>query len=309
MGIDPPHRLSRSGLVYAVVAYLCWGLIPLYFAQIRQVSAGEILAHRIVWCLPLLAVLTTLVGGWADLRRVLLDRKLVFTLLLSAILLAGNWLLYIYATVTDRVTEAGLGYYLMPLVNAFLATVFLGERLRVAHYPALGLVAVGVAYPMVAAGQYSWLAVVLPVTFGFYGLVRKQVNVDSLTGLSIETLLLAGPSAMYLLVWSRSGQFGTDRATTAWLMLGGVVTVVPLLTFTLSLRRLPLLALTFIQVLSPTMQLVLAILVFQEPVSPERWVTLGCVWTAVILFIADAAWMVGEGRRVRELLPEPETNG
>ncbi len=290
MGADPSPRLSRSGIAYAVVAYLCWGLIPLYFVQVKHVPAGEILAHRIVWSLLLLAGITTVVGGWTDLLRVLRSRRLVLILLLSSLLLAGNWLLYIYATVTGRVTEAGLGYYLMPLVNAFLATLVLGERLRPAYIPALGLVAVGVAYPMVAAGQYSWLAVVLPITFGFYGLVRKRVSVDSLTGLSVETLLLTGPSLAYLIGWAGTGDghFGGDRDTTGWLLLGGVVTVIPLLTFTLSLRRLPLLALTFIQVLSPTLQLLLGVFRFGEPVTPERWVTFGCVWAAVLIFIVDA---------------------
>ena len=243
MGAEPPPSptppLSRSGIAYAVVAYLCWGLIPLYFAQVRHVPAGDILAHRIVWSLFLLAGLLTAVGGWADLRRVLRSRRLVLTLLLSSTLLALNWLLYIYATVTDRVTEAGLGYYLMPLVNAFLATAFLGERLRPAHYPALGLVAVGVAYPMLH-GQYSWLVAVLPLTFGVYGLVRKWVAVESLTGLAVETLLLAGPSLAYLAVWG-GGHLHGDGITAFWLLFGGVATVVPLLTFTLSLRRLPLL--------------------------------------------------------------------
>jgi chloramphenicol-sensitive protein RarD len=275
-----------------VVAYLCWGLIPLYFAQVRHVPAGEILAHRIVWSLLLLGGLLTVVGGWGDLGRVLLNRRLLLTLLLSSVLLAGNWLLYIYSTVTGRVTEAGLGYYLMPLVNAALATLFLGERLRPAHYPALGLVAVGVAYPMLF-GQFSWLVVVLPLTFGFYTLVRKRAAVESLTGLTVETLLLTLPSLVYLAGWGE-GHFRRDGRTAFWLLFGGVATVVPLLTFTLSLRRLPLLAVTFIQVLSPTMQLLLGVWLFHEPVTPERWVTFGCVWAATLLFIADAA-VAGRG--------------
>ena len=205
-------------------------------------------------------------------------------------MLAINWLLYIYATLTGRVVEAGLGYYLMPLVNAFLATVFLGERLRPAHFPALGLVAVGVVYPMAAAGQYSWLVAALPITFGVYGLVRKRVAVESLTGLTVETVLLTGPSLVYLAGWGSAEHFGGDRLTTGWLLFGGVATVVPLLAFTLSLRRLPLLAITFIQVLSPTLQLLLGVFRFGELVTPERWVTVGCVWAAVLLFIADAAW-------------------
>jgi chloramphenicol-sensitive protein RarD len=282
--------LSRSGIAYALVAYLCWGLIPLYFAQVRHVPAGEILAHRIVWSLLLLAGLLTLGGQWRAVGRAFADARLLLTLLVSAVLLAVNWLLYIYATVTGRVSEAGLGYYLFPLVNAFLATAVLGERLRPAHYPALGLVAAGVAYPFARTGEFTWLALALPVTFGVYGLVRKRASVESLAGLTVETVLLAGPSVAYLSAASGTGvgHFGGDRHTTAWLLLGGIVTVVPLLTFTLSIRRLPLLALSFIQFLSPTLQLALAVWAFGEPVPPERWVTFGCVWAAVLIFITDA---------------------
>src|SRR6185312_11962030 len=144
------------------------------------VPAWEILAHRIAWSLPLLLVLTVAVGGLRDVLRVLRNRKLVLTLLASSLFLAANWLLYIYATVTGRVTEASLGYYMMPLVNAALATTFLGERLRPLHYPALALVAVGVATPFVAAGSFTWIAMLVPVSFGIYGLIRKMAPVESM---------------------------------------------------------------------------------------------------------------------------------
>jgi len=186
----------RSGLIFGLVAYVGWGLVPLYFAALKshQLREWEILAHRIVWSLPMMLAVMAAVGGWADLARVLRDRKLVLVLLLSSSLLALNWLLYIYATVTNRVTEASLGYYMMPLVNAAFATLFLSERLRPAHYPALLLVALGVAIPFVAAGTFTWLAVALPITFGFYGLVRKMAPVEGTTGLTVETLLLLPPS-------------------------------------------------------------------------------------------------------------------
>ncbi|HET6575869.1 MAG TPA: EamA family transporter RarD [Fimbriiglobus sp.] len=289
----------RAGVLFGLVAYVWWGLVPLYFREIMHVPPGEILAHRICWSIVLLAGLTAVTGGWADLLRVLRSRRLVLTLLLSATLLAVNWLLYIYATVTGRVSEASLGYYMMPLVNAFLATLFLGERLRPAHYPALALVAVGVAVPVVTAGDFTWIAVAVPVTFAFYGLVRKQIAVDSLTGLSVETILLFVPSLGFL-VWQAAhggGQFGRDWRTDGLLALGGVVTVVPLLMFTLSIRRMPLLANSFMQFLSPTMQFLVAVLVIGEYVSPERWAAIGFVWAAVLLFVADAVMQLRAKRR------------
>ena len=173
---DPNGARFRAGLGFGLVAYGWWGLVPLYFAALKNagVPAFEILAHRIAWSLPVLLLLTAVAHGWADLGRVLRDRRLVLVLLASSLFLAVNWLLYIYAAVTGRVAEASLGYYMMPLVNAALATTVLGERLRPMHYPALALVAVGVAIPFLAAGTFTWLAVLLPVSFGVYGLFREQ---------------------------------------------------------------------------------------------------------------------------------------
>ncbi len=209
----------RAGLGYGLVAYGWWGLVPLYFAALKAVGvpAGEILAHRIAWSLPVLFLLTAIARSWADLGRVLRDRRLVLVLLGSSLFLAVNWLLYIYATVSGRVAEASLGYYMMPLVNAALATTILGERLRPLHYPALALVALGVAIPFAAAGTFTWLAVVLPVSFGVYGLIRKQVPVESMTGLTVESLLMLPPSLGYLIYLSATGanHFAGDGGTMA----------------------------------------------------------------------------------------------
>jgi chloramphenicol-sensitive protein RarD len=301
-----PHDF-RSGLIYGAIAYFWWGLVPLYFRQIHQVPAAEILAHRIVWSLILLAIIASLLGLWKAIIRVLRSPKLVATLFLSSILLGLNWLLYIYATNTGRVTEAGLGYYMMPLVNAFLATIFLGEKLRPAHYPALALILIGVSIPFVLARDFTWLAIALPITFGFYGLVRKAVAVESLVGLSIETMLLA-PISLSFLLWRGAqgeGQFGPDATLNAWLVFSGVVTVVPLLTFTLSIRRLPLLANSLIQFLSPSMQFLVAVYWLGEEIPNSRWPAIGAVWLAVLIFIGDAVWQARQKSRSREISPPP----
>jgi chloramphenicol-sensitive protein RarD len=288
----------RSGLAFGLVAYLWWGLVPLYFHELRKsdVPAWEILAHRITWSLPILLVLTTVTGGWIEVGRVLSNPRLVLTLFCSATFLAFNWLLYIYSTVTGRVTEASLGYYMMPLVNAAFATLFLGERLRPAHYPALALVAIGVAIPFIASGTFTWIAVALPVSFGLYGLIRKQAPVESTTGLTVETMLLLVPSLGFLVYLWSNGQnhMGDDWGLNGLIAFSGVVTVVPLLTFTLSIRRLPLLAVSFIQFLSPTVQMIVAVTVLHEHVSDANIAAFACVWLAVLLFIADA---IGQARR------------
>lgn len=306
---DASGQRFRSGLAYGLVAYVWWGLVPLYFAALKKagVPAGEILAHRIAWALPVLLLLTAFAGGWADLFRVLRSRRLVLILLLSSVLLAANWLLYIYATLTGRVSEASLGYYMLPLVNAALATTVLGERLRPLHYPALALVALGVTIPFVAEGAFTWIAVALPVSFGLYGLVRKTVPVESMTGLTVESLLMLPPSLGYLLYLSADGQnhFAGDWAVNGLIAFSGIVTVVPLLTFTLSLRRLPLLAISFIQFLSPTVQMLIAVAVLGEELSAARVAAFACVWVAVVIFVVDAARQVRAAKRPPITQPVP----
>ena len=296
MGDEKAAARFRSGILFGLIAYTWWGLVPLYFAGLKSfgIPAWEILAHRIVWSLPIMLVCVAVIGGWYDVFRVLAKRRLVLTLLLSSTLLAVNWLLYIYATVTNRVTEASLGYYMMPLVNAAFATLFLKEKLRPAHYPALAFVAIGVMIPFIASGTFTWLAVVLPVTFGFYGLVRKTVPVESTTGLTIETMLLLPPSLGFLIYLWLTGQnhMGANWQLNGLIAFSGIVTVVPLLTFTLSLRRLPLLAVSFLQFLSPTVQVLIAVTWLGEPLTPAMIAAFVCIWTAVAIFIGDSIWLV-----------------
>ena len=271
MSESPPSQF-RSGLILGLVAYVCWGAVPLYFAEVKGVPAAEILSHRIAWSFPLMLMVTAVTpGGGAALRAVLRSRRLILLLLASALFLAMNWLLYIYATVNGRVAEASLGYYMMPLVNAFLATVFLGERLRPLHYPALALIALGCAIPMASIGVFPWLAVILPITFGIYGLLRKQMPVDSVTGLTMETSLLLVPSVGFIVYQEVAGvgHFGRDWTTNWLLAFGGVITVVPLLTFMMSMRRLPLLTQALIQFISPTVQFLLAVTVLKSALRPD----------------------------------------
>ncbi len=295
---------SRSGAAYGLVAYTWWGLVPLYFAALMSfdVPAWEILAHRIAWSLPVMVGLTLVAGGWREVGRALRSWKLLAVLLTSSLFLAGNWLLYIYATVTHRVTEASLGYYMMPLVNAAFATVFLREKLRPAHLPALGLVAIGVAIPCLAVGYLPWIAVALPVTFGIYGLIRKIAPVDSMTGLTVETLLMLPASLGFLLFLSSEGRnhmTPNDWSLDALIAFSGIVTVVPLLTFTLALRRLSLLAVSFMQFISPTVQMLIAVLWLGEELTPERIAAFACIWTAVVIFVADAVFQVRAKRERR----------
>lgn len=307
----------RAGVIFGLVAYLWWGGVPLYFVQLKDagVPAAEILAQRICWSLPVLLFLTLLGGGWNDLFRVLANRKLVLVLLASSVFLAANWLLYIHATVTGRVTEASLGYYMMPLVNAALATAFLGERLRPLQYPALFLVALGVAIPVLAGGTFTWIAVSVPISFGLYSLIRKLAPVDSVTGLTVESLLMLPPSLGYLL-WlngTGAGHFGDNTRLDILFAVSGIITIVPLIAFNLALKRLPLIAVSFMQFISPTVQMLLAVYVLGEPEpTPDRLGAFACIWTAVLIFIGDAVWQwkskareqpTGEAAAPRGIMP------
>lgn len=301
---------TKAGFVYGIIAYTCWGLIPLYFAQVKHVRPEEILAHRIVWSLGIMLTITAIMKRWSDLQRILTSSRLMLTLVVSSLLLATNWLLYIYATVNNRVSEASLGYYMMPLVNAFLGSVFLGERLRPWHYPALALVAAAVAVPAVVQGSMTWLSVMLPISFGIYGVVRKRAPVDSLTGLTVESLILTVPSAG-LIAYRQStglGAFAVNVHDSFWLMCGGIATVVPLLTYTLSIRRLPLLAVSFIQFISPTLQIILAVVILKEVVTWDRWTAIGLVITAVVIFLADAIMVHRARERGRRELSGDEAD-
>ena len=279
----------RSGLAWGLVAYVWWGLIPIYFAQVKRVNPNEILAHRIVWATLMLVGWAVASGNAGALWRKLTTRRVFVTMTASSLLLAFNWLLYIHAAVGGHLVDASLGYYMLPLVNAFFATVFLGERLRPLHYPALALVLLAIVVPMAALGVLPWIALGLSISFGLYGLVRKVAAINALDGLTLETVILAPLAGGYLLIASQAGtaSYGGDGYETLMLSFGGIVTIVPLLAFGLALRRLPLLALNMIQVISPTLQMVIALYRDGEALPWPMAVALGCVWAGVGLFIFD----------------------
>jgi chloramphenicol-sensitive protein RarD len=293
---SPPRRIGvsltehRRGLLYGVAAYGMWGLIPIYFKAVSSVPALEVLAHRVVWSAAMLLLFVIVRGRAQEAGGVLRDRRTLVTLLLSTALIATNWFLFIWAVAHDRILEASLGYFINPLVNVLLGTVFLGERLSPSARVAVVLAAVGVAIQVVIVGAPPWIALTLAFSFGLYGLLRKTARVGSVIGLTIETSLLA-PIAVGFLVWvERSGalSFGShDLRTDVLLLLAGAVTALPLLFFTGAARRLPLATLGFLQYLAPTGQFLLAVLAYGEPLTAAHLATFGCIWTALAVFTRD----------------------
>jgi chloramphenicol-sensitive protein RarD len=297
------EREHALGLLFGLGAYSCWGFIPIYFKHVAAASPVELLAHRVVWALLLLLGISARQGLLGELRRALRPGRTLLLLCTTTVLIAVNWLVYIWAIVSNRVLEGSLGYFINPLVNVLLGVIVLKERLERPVLIAVLVAASGVLHLTLQAGHPPWVSLTLALTFGLYGLLRKLVAVGAVTGLLVETLLLAPLAAAYLL-WAASagrltfmaGSLGHD----VLLVLAGPVTALPLLLFTGAARRLPLSTLGFLQYLSPTLQFLLAVFLYHEPFTAARGVAFACIWAALAIFAAHSL------RRGR---PEPVTEG
>ncbi len=295
------EALDRRGLAFGASAYLVWGLFPLLMHALKPAGALEITAHRAVWSLLVCVVIVAFVRGWARLRAVLISRRTLLTLAVAAVFIAVNWLVYVYAVVTDHVNSASLGYYINPLVLVGLGVVVLGERLRRLQIVAIAIATVAVAVIGIDMGGIPWISLVLAGSFGLYGLIKKRVGarVDVITGLTVETMVLA-PVALAGLWWIGSSGRATfaERGTEGFglghdllLMSTGIFTAGALLLFAAGARRLPLNVTGLLQYIAPTMMFMLAVWHFGEPMPAARWVGFGLVWVALVLITVDA-WRV-----------------
>jgi chloramphenicol-sensitive protein RarD len=278
------------GLLYATGAFLFWGVVPVYWKMLQHVPALEILAHRIIWGLVFVALWMTIRGRWPDLRSVFRRPRTVAALLASTVFIAANWGLFIYAVVTDRVLATSLGYFINPLVNVLLGLVVLQERLNRRQWVAVALAGLAVALLTVQAGQLPWISLVLPVSFGLYSLLRKTVHADAVVGLTFETAALA-PLAAAVLVrqeYLGVGALGNqDFKIDLLLIAAGAVTAVPLILFTLGVRRIPLSTAGLLQYIAPTCTFLLAVLLYKEPFTTAHAVSFGLIWTALAIYSLD----------------------
>lgn len=283
------EETEKSGLIPALGAYLIWGFLPLYLLLVRAVPAFEFVAWRIIWTFPICLVIVAVRRQGADIRAALADRRALGWLALSASLIAVNWLVYVWAIQRGEVYAASLGYYINPLVNVLLGTLLLGERLTRPQWVAVAIAAVGVALLVQGATTTLWISLTLALSFGSYGLVRKQVSVGSLPGLTIESALLLLPS-LALAAWFAATQgsaFFVSPARSAAIVLGGVVTAVPLLLFAIAARRMPYSRLGFFQFLAPSIVFVLGLTVFKQPLAPIQAASFACIWLAAAIFVWD----------------------
>jgi chloramphenicol-sensitive protein RarD len=289
-----------AGGLCAGGAFLIWGLSPLYWRLLAEVPPFEIILHRIVWSLALLLPLILISGQARDLARVFRRPRMLLLLCLTAVLVAANWLIYIWAVNNGFVLQASLGYYINPLVNVILGMAFLGERLTRRQGWAVGLAALGVAIQTVDLGAIPWISLALAFSFGIYGLIRKMAAVEALVGLTVETLILSIPAVGLLVHLDLAGQgaFGSRGPAMDLILVGAaLVTAVPLLLFNIGARRIHLATVGLLQYIAPSGMFLLAVLRFHEPVAPLRWVTFGLIWTALGLYSAELAALANRNPR------------
>lgn len=285
-----PAGSDDGGLPFAIGAYLIWGFVPLFFKLLSSVPPAEVLAQRIVWSLPLCFLIMAFRRQIGEYLAALRDWRVLRLLLVSSVLIALNWLVYIYSIFTDHVLAASLGYYLNPLVNVMLGMIFLGERLSRLQALAVVIAGIGVAILLAGALDTLWISLTLAFSFGTYGLIRKVVPVGSLPGLAIETTLLlplAVGGAVYY-IWLGDGRGFGSEADISWLLAaGGVVTAVPLLLFATAARRMSYAALGFVQYLAPSIAFLLSLFVFHEPLKPAQLACFLLIWVSIAVFSFD----------------------
>ena len=281
----------NKGILAGIGAYTLWGLFPIYWRLLEQDPAIEILAHRMVWSLVFVAAILTLQKEWRWLGEALRNRRTVVIYIIAAILLSVNWYTYIWAVNAGYVVEASLGYFINPLVNFLFGVIFLGEKLRLGQVAAVIMAGVGVVYLTVSYGALPWISLVLAVTFGLYGLIKKTAPLESMHGFSLETLVLFLPALGYLLYRNATGvgAFGHQEwFITLLLVLAGPVTSIPLLLFGYSARKIPLSMLGFIQYITPTLQFLLGVFVYFEPFPLARLVGFCIIWLALLVYSLES---------------------
>lgn len=291
---------TRLGAAYALGAFFLWGISPLYFKAVDQVPIFEVLAHRILWSVVFLFLLLTVCRRWMVLRNALREPRTLTMLMLSTLVVSVNWFFFIWAITNDRVLESSLGYYINPLVNVLLGTIFLRERLTRWQTVAVGLAAVGVLNLTLQVGTLPWVSLLLASTFGVYGLIRKTIKVESVDGLFVETAIVLPVAVGYLAYLAVNGQaaFGSlDLETDLLLIAAGLVTAVPLIWFTCGARRLNYSTVGLFQYLAPTCQFLLAVLAFGEAFTWAHVVTFSCIWTALAIYSAQS-WLMARRRSV-----------
>jgi chloramphenicol-sensitive protein RarD len=279
----------RTGLLQGALAYALWGLVAAFWKLLAAVSPIELVAHRAIWGLVAFATIAFAFGQRPALRAALRDVRIVGVMLVSATLLATNWCIFVWATINGHLLDASLGYFINPLVSVALGTIVLGERLRRLQWVAIAIATTGVVLLTWRVGHVPWIALTLAASFGLYGLVRKTARVEALVGSTIETMLMTPVALIYLAMLGGGVAVHGDPGTTALLVGSGLVTAIPRLLFTSATRLLPLSTIGLLQYLTPTGQVLLAVLAYGEPLAHDRLVAFVLIWAGLVVFSIDLA--------------------
>ncbi|MFC5704078.1 EamA family transporter RarD [Cohnella faecalis] len=282
----------KQGLIYAILAYTAWGLLPLYWKWFEEVPAGEILSHRVVWSFVLMAVVLLIQRKWKAFREILADGRKMLTLGISGILISANWLIFIWAVNNGHVIETSLGYYLNPLMNVVMAVLFLREKPNRWQWAAVALAGLGVLTVAIDYGRIPWISLSLALSFSLYGLVKKKASFDASIGLLGETAFVFPIALVYLIGLQANGQeaaWSLPPEMLALLLLSGLATAMPLIWFAKAAARLPFSMLGFIQYIGPSISLLLSVWVFREPFSPVLLASFSLIWAALVVFMAASA--------------------
>jgi chloramphenicol-sensitive protein RarD len=292
----------KAGVIFAIAAYSMWGVAPLYFKLLTHVPALEIVMHRIVWSVMVLCLLLVARRKFSQVLIAIRNPKIITTLSISGLLLAVNWLIFIWAVNNDRMLDASLGYFINPLFNVLLARLFLQESLTRLQLLAVFVALSGVAFLIFSYGQLPWIALVLATSFSIYGLLRKKVTVDSMPGLLIESCIMLPFALLYWLIMDTSSGNMLENSLdlNVTLLLAGVVTTAPLLCFTAAARRIRYTTLGFFQYIGPSLMFLLAVLHYQEPLDATRVVTFVFVWCGLLIYVYDSLRVYRKSRQINQ---------
>ncbi|MCG6201387.1 EamA family transporter RarD [Psychromonas antarctica] len=282
---------THIGFLYALGAFLTWGFAPIYFKYLAFIPVYEILAHRVIWSLIVTAIILSFLGGWQKVVRVFQSPKKLAFLFVTSLLISTNWIVFIWAINNGRMLDASLGYFINPIINVLLGVVFLNESLSRIKWIAVSLALMGVLVQVQQLGELPWVSLVLPLSFAFYGLLRKKIKIEALTGLFIETLLIF-PVALYYMLYvaqtESANMLGNSWSLNGWLMFAGVVTALPLIFFGQAALRLKLSTLGFFQYVAPSLLFMFAVVFYGEQLSLIKTVTFLFIWAGILLFVFES---------------------
>ncbi len=285
---------EKQGVIYAVLAFVFWGLVPIYFKLVQSVSPMEILVHRIIWSVVFLTVLMFATRQLSVFKSVIKERQKIKILFLTSLLVSSNWLIFIWAVTNDKITEASLGYYINPIVNVILGIVFFKERPTKFQNIAIVFALLAIANEIISFGSIPLVSISLAVTFGFYGMLRKKISLPSMSGLFIETLIVLPFALLYFiyLVNHNVNSFTFPlNSISLLLMCAGLITVIPLLWFNAAATRISLVKLGFLQYFGPTIAFLLGVFVYNEPFDTKKLITFCFIWIALIFFTLDSKYL------------------